>query len=215
MIRDLLESEIFKKMEQEYKFLSHAREQMYRLECDDFVILDTETTGLDPVNCEIIEIAALKVHNREIHDIFNQLIKPKHPIPEGITRITGISNEMVEEAPSLSEVAYNFLKFIEGSTLVIHNAEFDISFINQHIFIPRKKEIGNPVICTLKVSRLLLPQLQSHKLGSLAQHFGVPANNSHRALGDVETTNEIWSRFAPMLREKGITTREDLLKAIG
>jgi len=214
-MRDLLESEVFKKLEQEYKFLSRAREQAYQLENDEYVFLDTETTGLEPSASEIIEIAALKVRGREIVDILNHLVKPKNAIPDEITRITGISNEMVDEAPGLNEVTYSFLKFIEGATLVAHNAEFDIAFINQHIFTPRNREIGNQVICTLKLSRWLLPNLPNHKLGSLAQHFGIPATNSHRALGDVETLNEVWHRFTPLLREKGIASREDLLKKIG
>jgi DNA polymerase-3 subunit alpha (Gram-positive type) len=214
MIRDLLESETFKKLEQDYKFLSRAREQLYQLENDDYVILDTETTGLNAADSEIIEIAALKVKNKEVGGIFNKLIKPRNPISEEITRITGITNEMVEEAPSLGEITGLFLKFIEGSTLIMHNAEFDLSFINHHIFIPRKKELGSPVICTLKVSRYILPNLPNHKLISLAQHFGIPVKNSHRALGDVETTFELWFKLTPLLREKGISTREDLLKTI-
>ncbi|MFA4966625.1 MAG: 3'-5' exonuclease [Candidatus Margulisiibacteriota bacterium] len=214
MMHDLLESESFKKLEQEYKFLSRAREQVYQLENDDFVILDTETTGLDPANSEIIEIAALKVKNKEIVDIFNHLVKPANPIPDNITKINGITNEMVEESPTLGNITYKFLDFIGGSTLMMHNAEFDLSFINHHIFTPRKKELGSPSICTLKVSRFVLPQLQSHKLSSLAQHFGIPVKNSHRALGDVETTFELWFKLTPLLRDKGISTCEDLLKAI-
>ena len=214
MIRDLLESETFKKLEQDYKFLSRARGQLYQLESDDCVILDTETTGLEAAKSELIEIAALKIKNREIVGIYNKLIKPINSISEEITRITGITNEMVEEAPLLGEIIGPFLQFIEGSTLIMHNADFDLSFINQHIFLPRKRELGNPVICTLKVSRFLLPKLPNHKLGGLAQHFAIPVKNSHRALGDAETTFELWFKLTPLIRDKGISTREDLLKAI-
>jgi DNA polymerase III subunit alpha, Gram-positive type len=214
MISDLLESEMFKKLEGEYKFLSRAREQLYQLENEDYVILDTETTGLKPEESEIIEIAALQVRKKEIVNIFNQLVKPKTAIPEVITQITGINDEIVADAPSLEEITGKFLNFIEGSTLIMHNAEFDLGFINQHIFVPRKRELGNPHFCTLKVSRFLLPNLGSHKLGSLAKHFDIPVKNSHRALGDVETTYELWLRLTPLLREKGIVTKEDLIKAV-
>ena len=173
MISDLLESEMFKKLESEYKFLSRAREQLHQLENDEYVILDTETTGLEPQNSELIEIAAVKVKNREIENVFNRLIRPKLPIPEKITQITGITNEIVDEAPALEEITAEFLEFIQGGTLVMHNAEFDLSFINHHIFLPRKMELGNAHICTLKVSRFVLPHLQNHKLGTLAKHFEI------------------------------------------
>jgi len=211
-MRDLIDSEEFKKLEQEYKFLSRAREHLYQLEQETYVVLDCETTGLEAKSSEIIEIAALKVERKEVKDIFNQLIKPRSRISEEITRITGISNEIVEGSPSLNEVAAKFLSFIEGSTLVIHNAEFDLAFINHHIFTPRKKTLKNQVVCTLKASRYLLPHLTSHKLTNLAQHFGIPARNSHRALGDVETTYELWFKLIPLLREKCIFSKEDLRK---
>lgn len=214
MLGELLNNPEFQKLEKEYKFLSRAREHIYQLERENFVVLDTETTGLEPAECEIIEIAAMKVENGEIKNIFNQLLKPKKTISNEITRITGITNEVVEGAPSLEDVTVKFLKFIEGSTLVIHNAEFDLGFINQHIFAKRKRELKNKAVCTLKVSRYLLPALASHKLSSLAQHFGIKANNSHRALGDVETTFELWFRLIPLLREKGICSLPDLLKVI-
>ncbi len=210
MIRDLIESELFKKMEQDYKFLSRAREKFYLLENDPYVILDLETTGLEAANSEIIEIAALKVEKKEIKDIFNQLIKPKNPIPAEIISITGITPEMIEEAPALDHVLNPFLKFIEGSTLIIHNADFDLSFINHHI-----SALKNEAICTLKVSRYLLPNLSSHKLASLARYFNIPVKNSHRALGDVETLYELWFKLIPLLKEKGILSKEDLLKALG
>lgn len=211
-MRDLTDSEEFKKLEQEYKFLSRAREHLYQLEQETYVVLDCETTGLEAVSSEIIEIAALRVVQKEVKDIFNQLIKPKSRISEEITRITGITNEIVEGYPSLSEVAPKFMKFIEGSVLVMHNAEFDLSFLNQHIFLPRKKPLQNTVVCTLKASRYALPHLTSHKLVSLAQHFGIPVKNSHRALGDAETTYELWFKLIPLLREKGIFSKEDLRK---
>ena len=214
MISDLLNNPEFQKLEKEYKFLSRAREHIYQLERERFVILDTETTGLEPDDCEIIEIAAMKVDNGEIKDIFNQLLKPEHPISEEITRITGITNELVEGCPALQDVTAKFLKFIEGSTLIMHNAEFDLGFINKKIFAPRKRELKNNIICTLKVSRFLMPQFASHKLSKLAAHFKIQADNSHRALGDVETTYQVWRKFIPMLREKGIYTLEDLRKAI-
>jgi len=212
MIKEFIESSEFKKLEQDYKFLSRAREQLYRLENDPYVILDCETTGLEAANSEIIEIAALKAEKGEIQSVFNKLIKPKNPLPPEIIRITNITPDFLQEAPPLSEVVGPFLQFIGNTTLVMHNADFDLSFINRHIFLPRKKELGNPTICTLKVARFLLPGLKNHKLATLAQHFGIPARNNHRALGDAETTLQLWYKLIPLLREKDIYSREDLRK---
>jgi DNA polymerase III epsilon subunit family exonuclease len=212
MIKELIESSEFKKLEQDYKFLSRAREQLYKLENEPYIILDCETTGLDPINSEIIEIAALKVEKAEIQGIFNKLIKPQRPLPPEIIRLTGITPDYLQEAPPLSEVIGPFLQFIGNATLVMHNADFDLSFINHHIFQPRKKQLGNPTICTLKVARFLLPNLSNHKLVNLAQYFGIPAKNRHRALGDAETTFELWYKFIPLLREKNLFSQEDLRK---
>lgn len=214
MIADLLDNPEFKRLEKEYKFLSRAREHVFNLERENFVILDTETTGLEPKDCEIIEIAAMKVDNKEIKDIFNQLIKPRQRISQEITNLTGITNEIVESAPALEDITAKFLKFIENSILVIHNAEFDLAFIDHKIFAPRKRQLKNKVVCTLKLSRFLLPALSSHKLSNLARHFSVKADNSHRALGDVETTYQIFFKMIPLLRERGIYTLDDLLKAL-
>jgi len=208
----LIESSEFKKLEQDYKFLSRAREQLYKLENEPYVILDCETTGLEAATSEIIEIAALKVEKGDIQSVFNKLIKPKNPLPPEIIRLTNITPEFLMDAPPLSEVISPLLQFIGNTALVMHNADFDLSFIKYHIFQPRKKELGNSTICTLKAARFLLPNLQSHKLVNLAQYFGIPARNSHRALGDAETTLALWYKLIPLLREKEIYSKEDLRK---
>ncbi|KAF0132803.1 MAG: DNA polymerase III subunit alpha Gram-positive type [Candidatus Saganbacteria bacterium] len=215
MINELLQSETFKKLEKDYKFLSRARELLFELENESYVFFDLETTGLDPQKSEIIEVAGLKVKNKEITDIFNKLVKPSTPLPQKIKEITGITDEMLEDAKPLTDITAPLLNFIEGSILVIHNSEFDISFINHHIFTPRKLELKNDVFCSLKLSRHFLPNLGSYKLGSLADHFGITAKNSHRALGDVETLFELWFKLLSRLQEKGNVSKEDLLKISG
>jgi len=203
MITDLLRDNQFQELEKEYKFLSRARgEDLASLE---YVILDIETTGLEPTTSEITEIGAFKIVNQEIKDIFSSLIKPKAPISAEITRITGIDDEMVKDAPSAEAVLLKFLEFINSSTLIAHNAEFDLPFIKHHAKKLLNKEIENKIACTLKISRRLLPNLANHKLHTVAEHFGAASENRHRAIGDVELTFQVWLNFIKLLKEKNIT----------
>lgn len=207
-MHDLLENQEFKRLEQAYPFLSRAREHFHGLENEKFIIVDIETTGLDPQSYEITEIAALKIFKREIVDIFNTLIKPKRAISPEIERITGINDEMVADSPPFTEVAPKFLAFIGSNILVAHNSDFDIPFLKFHL----QKKLENQVVCTLKSSRFLLPNLHNHKLHTIAEYFGVSAANRHRALGDAETTFEVWMKMIPLLRDRGIYKKEDLHK---
>ena len=212
MIADLISNQEFKKLEQEYKFLSRARgESIDQL---DAVILDIETTGLEPTKCEIIEIGALRIRGKEILNVYNSLVKPRAPIPEEITKLTGIDNETVKDSPYLSEVLREFQEFAGLNTLIAHNVAFDIPFIKHHCNALFGKEINNATICTLKLARHLLPNIANHKLTTVAAHFGVTAKNSHRAIGDVETAFQIWQNFIDLLKNQGIETDRDLRQLI-
>jgi DNA polymerase-3 subunit alpha (Gram-positive type) len=205
---DLLQDEQFKKLEKEYRFLSRARGE--RIDQLDYVIFDIETTGLDPAKNEITEIGALKIKGAELENVFSHLIRPGHPIPKEITRLTGIDDELVKDSPAVSEVIPKFIEFIGDSALVAHNAEFDFTFVKAQLQKLSLKEINNSVICTVKIARYLLPQLQNHKLHTVASHFGLRVQNRHRAIGDVELTFQIWVKFLSMLKEKGVMSKRDL-----
>lgn len=203
MIAELLKDQQFQELEKEYKFLSRARGEL--LENLEYVILDIETTGLEPTLNEITEIGALKIENKEVKNIFSSLIKPKTPVSLEITRLTGIDNEMVKDSPAVELVLPKFLDFIGSAILVVHNAEFDISFLKHHLKKALNKEIQNQIACTLKISRYLLPNLVNHKLHTVAAHFELSAENRHRAIGDVELTYQVWLNFINLLKEKGLT----------
>lgn len=207
-MRDLLENQEFIRLEQIYPFLARAREHYTNLERESYVIVDIETTGLDPVSNEIIEIAAIKVENGEIKDILNTLAKPNQEIGPEIERLTGINNDMVSDHPPFTEAAPKFLSFIENHILVAHNTAFDIAFLRHHL----GRKFENQIVCTLKASRFLLPNLKNHKLHTVAEYFGINAQNRHRALGDCETTYAIWLKMIPILRDKDIYKKEDLQK---
>ena len=150
-----------------------------------FVVLDLETTGLDPAQHEIIEIGAIRVNrDSDIHDTFSALVKPIGRIPKKITEITGISQDMVDsEGEPLEEAIREFATFIEDLPLVTFNAEFDMAFL-QNAAKQHNLVIGNPASCALKMARRAWPGRKSYRLNDLAKDGGLPDEGTHRALGD-------------------------------
>lgn len=128
-----------------------------------FVCLDTETTGLDQ-SAEIIEIGMVKVINGQVADQYSQLIQPYNPIPETITQLTGIDNDMVADQPHWPQAEQAILDFIGDFTLVAHNVSFDRGMLEQHL----GRVLSNPWIDTHDVAKIFLPTLTSYKLISIA-----------------------------------------------
>jgi DNA polymerase-3 subunit alpha (Gram-positive type) len=140
------------------------------------------------MNNGITEIGAVKIEKGVIKEHFTTLIKPDYPISEEITKLTGITQEMVKDSPKISTVIPDFMKFIEGAILVAHNAEFDIKFIKRFAGV-EEYEINNKVLDTMEMTRKYLPQLRQTNLKVLAEHFGIVFQH-HRALSDAYTTAE-------------------------
>ncbi len=138
------------------------------------------------------------------------MIKPKSAITPQISDITGITNETVEGAPSVDEVLPDFMKFIGGGILIAHNAEFDASFLAENIKKVLKRELTNKTICTLKTTRALLPNLENHKLHTVAGYFKIPISARHRSIGDCEATYQIWLAMVKKLKERDVNTKEQL-----
>ena len=207
---DIIKDADFIRMEKEFKFLSRARDRFGDPENLSYVIVDIETTGLDPVNDEIIEIGAIKVAGKEIKDVFNMLSKPEKKLPPNITDLTGITPEMLENEPPIKPVMAKFADFIGNNILIAHNAEFDISFLRNKMKKWLNKDIENFVICTLIISRDILPNLETHKLPTIGRYFGLETANRHRAIGDSTLTYEIWLKFLDKLKGKNIATKTDL-----
>lgn len=157
----------------------------------EFAIVDIETTGLLASTDEICEIAAVKVKNFIPQQIFSTLIKPKKNIPEAATKIHGITQQLVENAPTIEEVMPKFLDFIKNTTLVLHNADFDLSFLNTASKNLNLPQISNQVIDTLKISQQYLP-VKSHSLKHLTEHFIFDNIPTHRALDDALSTSELF-----------------------
>ncbi len=158
-----------------------------------YVVFDLETTGLDVMNNGITEIGAVKIKNGKIVEQFTTLVNPDYPITQEIIKITGITPEMVKDSPKINAVLPDFLKFIEGVTLVAHNAEFDTKFIKRFANA-EEYEINNKVLDTMEISRKVLPQLRRNDLHTLADHFGIVFHH-HRALSDAYATAECFLKL--------------------
>ncbi len=157
-----------------------------------FIALDTETTGLSPVYNELIEVSAIKYKGKEKLNRFSTLIKPKKEIPYRITQITGITNEMVKNAPTIEMVMPNLIEFIQEYPIVAHNASFDMGFLQINSNYHFKK---NRVIDTVRLSRRMHPELPNHKLGTVARYIGITEEGYHRAEFDCECCAQIYMKY--------------------
>ncbi len=167
------------------------------------VVFDIETTGFSPIKNRIIEIGAVRVREGRIVDKFSTFVNPEVPIPYEIEQLTGISDNMVLDAPVIEEVLPRFLEFCEGAVMVAHNASFDISFIKE--YASRQGLSFDPtVLDTVALARLLLPNLNRFKLDTVAKELRISLENHHRAVDDAGATAEIFVKFIEMLKERGV-----------
>ena len=159
-----------------------------------YVVFDVETTGLDSSKDEIIEIGACKIVNGQICEVFSTFVKPSKKIPKEITELTGIDDEMVKDAPTINYVLPDFYKFCFESSIVAHNASFDMGFVYS---VARKfsYKFDNQIIDTLELSRQKIKGLRNYKLGTLADYFNVSLKNAHRAVHDATATAKIFIKL--------------------
>lgn len=158
---------------------------------NEFIVLDLETTGSQPIKDEIIEIGAVKVINGNIVSTFNKLIKPRKEIPEYISKLTGISNDMVANAPYIEEVLPGFLNFCDNDVIVGHN----VTLFDYRMLKAKANEQGYGFekygIDTLLIARKFLKHLPSRKLGDLCHYYEIDLTNAHRAYDDARATHEL------------------------
>ncbi len=171
----------------------------------DFVVFDLETTGAKAPPCRITEIGAYRVRDGNVTDEFQTLVNPETPIPPFITGLTGISDEMVKDAPKFADVVHDLLGFIGDSVLVAHNSAFDMRFLNYEIgLIFQDYRIANPCLCTVQLSRKLLPDIVNHKLKTVAEHYSIDLVNHHRASADAYATAHIFVNLLTRLNDDGV-----------
>lgn len=175
------------------------------LEETEFVVFDLETTGAKAPPCRITEIGAYRIKDGKIASEFHTLINPETAIPPFITSLTGISDEMVEDAPKFREVATDFLEFIGDSVLVAHNAQFDMRFLNHEVGrVYEDYRVANPCLCTVQLSRRLLPNIMNHKLKTIAEYYSISLVNHHRASDDAHATAKIFLNLLTEMKLEGI-----------
>lgn len=168
----------------------------------DYTVVDIETTGMNWNFCNILEISSLKIRNKEIVEEFSELINPHEPIPYFIRNLTGITDEMVCNAPELDEVLIKFKNFLKDDIIVGHNVNFDVNFLYDNFINVLDEPLTNNFVDTLRISRKLLPELKHHKLDNLTDYYNIKARDKHRALNDCILTNEVYIDMCKMVYEK-------------
>ena len=161
----------------------------------DFVVVDTETTGLNGEYDRIVELSAVKFKNNQPIAIFETLINPKCNIPYNTIRVHGITNEMVKDAPTIAQVIEDFDQFLEDLPIVGHNLLFDLKFIHYS---------GSTILqnhtfyCTYRIASKRIPKpypIQNHKLGTLCNYYNIQNNNQHRAYADAYATGILFKKL--------------------
>lgn len=168
----------------------------------DYVVFDLETTGTSINRDRIIEISAIKVKGGKAVEEFSTLVNPGCNIPFYATQVNNITDEMVEDAPTIEEVLPEFLEFVGDNVLLGQNIQrFDLEFIYRDC---RRMDINKPensYMDTLPLSRVALPQLPNHKLSDLAEYFGISTEGAHRALADCKMTYQVYEKMGPLIEE--------------
>lgn len=162
----------------------------------EYVVVDLETTGLDPYKgCEIIEIGITEIVDDKIVKNYSKLIKPKNKIPDFITSITNISNDMVKSEESLEAVLPRFRKYIGNRTIIAHNAKFDLKFLNYYLKELNLDSIDNHV-CTLELlKKSKTYKGKNKKLETACEYYNIKNINAHRADSDTLATAKLFLRI--------------------
>ncbi|MGM8364102.1 PolC-type DNA polymerase III [Virgibacillus sp. W0181] len=180
-----------------------------------YVVFDVETTGLSAVYDTIIELAGVKIYQGEIIDRFESFANPHKALSSRITEITGITDDMLIDAPEVNNVLRDFHEWMGDSILVAHNASFDIGFLNEGFKRIEIEQVKNSVIDTLELARFLYPDLGNHRLNTLCKLLDIELTQHHRAIYDAEATGYLFWKFVQELINKAITNHNELNDHMG
>jgi DNA polymerase III subunit epsilon len=182
---------------------------------EEWVVVDLETTGGSPYRGHrVTEVAAVRVAGGRIAETYCSLVNPQRPIPSMITRLTGITHEMVCGAPCFGQVARDVSAAIEGRVFVAHNAAFDWRFLSHEMQMATGMAPRGRQLCTVRLARKLLPELPSRGLDALALYFGVEIESRHRALDDAVATAHVLLRLIDMLEDRGAEDWDSMQKLL-
>lgn len=178
---------------------------------ESWVVVDVETTGGTPTRGHrVTEVAAVRVQGGRIADTFCSLVNPERPIPGMITSLTGITNAMVADQPRFAQVARQVSGALDGCVFVAHNAAFDWRFVSHEMQMATGMTLSGRQLCTVRLSRRLLPHLPSRSLDGLAMWFGLEIEARHRALDDAVATAHVLIRLLDILEDQGVTDWDGL-----
>ena len=177
----------------------------------DYVVIDFETTGFNPYNDRIIQVAAVRYRNHELADQFVSFVNPERFIPSRITSLTGITNYRVSDAPTIHEVLPLFLAFLGDDTIIAHNASFDMRFLKSNANMLRLPEPNNMVIDTVFLAKKYMKYAPNYKLETLKRMLGIRLS-SHNAFDDCITCAAVYQKCAVIQEEGQKKTKKDKIE---
>lgn len=180
------------------------------IEDTTFVVFDLETFGLNSHKNEIIEIGAIKLKGTRIVDTFSSFVNPNKIIPKRISELTHITQDMVDNAPTIEDVLPKFLEFTKDAVMVAHNSAFDMGFIRRDAQKYMGIDYKPPIIDTLQMARDLYPDLKGYNLDRLNKTFKLSLENHHRAIDDAQSTAKLFIMFLEKYIENGVVNVEDM-----
>ncbi|NIK77332.1 DNA polymerase-3 subunit epsilon [Paenibacillus castaneae] len=179
----------------------------------EIVVFDLETTGFNPMNGdEIISFGAVLMRGGELEESqsFYSLVNPKRKISRAIVELTGITNDMVQDAPELMQVLHDFMDFVGRRLLIAHGAGHDKQFLNAALWRTSKINLNHRVLDMMMVAKWLEPKRESYSLDDLLISCGIPIKERHHALQDSLMTARLWQNYMARILERNITTLGDL-----
>lgn len=176
-------------------------------ELENYTVIDLEATGFNTNECEIIELAAVTIRNNEVFDTFSTLVKPNNEIPYIVTQKTNITNEMVEDAPTINDVFEKYLEFIGNGIILGHNIDtFDLPILHRYCKKLNLEPLNNDSLDTLKFARKCDIDVPNYKLTTLTKHFNIEHKDSHRALNDCIANFKCYEILKPKYTGNSKTT---------
>src|SRR3954468_11054260 len=176
-----------------------------------YVVVDVESTGVRAIDGDrITEVAVVEVKNGTSRVVFDSLVNPERPIPAPISTLTGISWEMVRNAPRFADIAHQLAGALEGHVFVAHNATFDWRFISHEMQRATGRPLDGTRLCTVKLARRLVPTLYRRSLDAVTEFFGIRIAARHRAGGDAVATADVFIRLLAAAQDFGLETLDDL-----
>jgi DNA polymerase III epsilon subunit family exonuclease len=207
LVCDLVRNDSRFRIDQTHLAISENSLEHRPLDEIPFVVLDVEAVIARSRPARIIELGAYHVYAGQITEEFQTLINPEEPLPRFVALLTGISDQMLCQAPKFVEIVDAWLDFAGDAVLVAHNSNFDLPLLNREIerVFPGHR-MRNPELCTVNLARRLLQNSGGHNLDALAEHFGFEITARHRASGDAYATARVLLYLLDHLREFGVST---------